>query len=68
MRTTKADSEGRFRFDQIPAGTYYVYALITWEVPSLTPGGYVHSKPTGGFAFAMVKVNANEQASVVVTH
>lgn len=68
MRTTKADSEGRFRFDQIQPGEYYVYALIMWSIPSVGSGGYVGSRPTGGFAFTTVKANANEQASVVVTY
>jgi hypothetical protein len=67
MRNTKADSEGRFRFDQIQPGEYYIYALILWSVPSMSVGGEAGSKATGGFALSKVRVKANEQVSVVVT-
>lgn len=62
MRTTKADSDGRFRFEEIQPGEYYVYAMITWSVP--TSRGL---QGTGGMAFATVMAKPNEQVSVVVT-
>ena len=30
-RTTKADSDGKFCFHNIPAGSYYLTSAITWE-------------------------------------
>jgi hypothetical protein len=59
MRTTKANSEGRFRFEDIPPGTYHVYSLITWSVGE--PG-------TRGMSLETITVKPNEQASVVVTY
>jgi hypothetical protein len=32
-RTTVADAEGRFKFEGLPSGSYYVRTEITWDVP-----------------------------------
>jgi hypothetical protein len=44
-RTTTADADGRFRFADLPAGTYYLRTELTWEVPYHgTQGGVVGRK------------------------
>ena len=45
-RQTTADGNGNFRFEGLPAGSYYVVCPIVWEVPS----GYFagHMTTTGG--------------------
>lgn len=35
-RVATADAEGRFKFDELPAGEYYVDCRITWEARSST--------------------------------
>ena len=41
-RTTVADGTGRFRFEELPPGRYYVRTDVTWEVPTLgIQGGLV---------------------------
>lgn len=32
-RVTQADAEGRFHFDGLPPGRYYVASAVVWEVP-----------------------------------
>jgi hypothetical protein len=52
VRTTISDAEGRFEFKGLPAGKYYAFTTVTWEVPSTnqfmrgmmeTQGGLIHS-------------------------
>lgn len=62
-RETIADGEGRFRFDNLPAGEYYVLCWITWEVAT----GRYSTYQTGGIAHAKVTVREGETAEVVVT-
>lgn len=42
-RTTVADADGKFKFTNIPAGTYYVRTEVTWEIGANygTQGGLV---------------------------
>jgi hypothetical protein len=32
-RTTVADGEGKFTFDRVPGGNYFIYTKVFWEVP-----------------------------------
>lgn len=32
-RTTVADGEGKFTFNRVPEGSYFVYTKVFWEVP-----------------------------------
>ena len=61
-RSTIADAEGRFKFKKLPAGEYYIVCLITWEAPY---GDIL--LPTGGSAYAQVKLGEGEHVNVVVT-
>ena len=49
QRQMMADAEGRFAFDDVPAGRYLVSAMITWEVPG-QEGMETQRVPVVGFA------------------
>jgi hypothetical protein len=53
-----ADTEGRFRFTELPAGEYYVTCPMAW-----VQDGKTHQ----GIAFATAEVEENAAVSVVVT-
>lgn len=53
------DGEGRFRFEGLPAGKYYVYSYIEWYVDRTTT--------SGGIAHAEVTVHDGEVTRAVVT-
>ena len=61
-RITTADAEGRFEFNNLPPGEYYVTCGITWGVPS-----DIGVLPTGGIAYARATVRNGETTKVVVT-
>ena len=47
LRETIADGHGRFRFEGLPAGDYYLACPIVWHVDSYnTSGGWAHAKVT----------------------
>jgi hypothetical protein len=60
--TVAEDGEGRFEFDGLPPGDYYVTCEITWGVPS-----DLGMMPTGGIAYAKVTVHNGETVKAVVT-
>gem|GEM_PF-2560501 len=62
-RATLADGEGRFTFDKLPEGTYYVACYISWKVPGLRGT----MSPTGGWAFATANVDSGGQTAVIAT-
>jgi hypothetical protein len=62
---TVADGEGRFRFDALPAGEYYVTCKIVAMVPARWFWGDPH--PSETVAWAKVKLAPGEHAEVVVT-
>ncbi|KLJ02849.1 hypothetical protein [Luteimonas sp. FCS-9] len=41
--TTQADGSGNFRFENVPAGAYYLTSQVVWEIP----GPYVSSQQGG---------------------
>lgn len=57
VRRSTGDGEGRFKFDKLPAGEYYVACYITWE----TGKG-----KTGGWAGAQIKVAEGEKAETIL--
>jgi hypothetical protein len=60
---TRADGEGRFTFENLPAGEYYVFCVISWEV-----AGQYGMETTGGVASAKVKVGSGQHLkNVIVT-
>jgi hypothetical protein len=58
VRVLNADSRGEFRFEHVPAGSYYLLCLILWEVDY---------EETRVAALGRVTVGEGEQKRVVVT-
>ena len=46
IRFTTADGEGRFRFDNIPEGEYYITTNVTWYVGNSKEGGWISKRVT----------------------
>jgi hypothetical protein len=63
FQETVADSDGRFQFENLTFGDYYLACAISWEVPD----GYGHTSVTGGWAYAKVNLKAGEHKKVVLT-
>lgn len=61
-RTVVADGEGRFRFEGLPAGDYYIFCTILWEYPR--GDGYLST--TGGTAHARASVREGEVVKVIL--
>jgi len=57
-RTTTGDGDGRFRFEQVPSGRYYLVCHITWMV------GYGES---GGMVQAEVEIKDGETKNIILT-
>ncbi len=63
MRHTTADGEGRFKFEKLPAGGYYLMCRIVWQYA----GGYRGSLlSTGGLAYGQTKIGNGEQVTNVI--
>ena len=63
QRRTVADSEGKFKFEGIPAGEYVVASHVTW----LVNNGTIIASETGGWAHARVKVEDGKSVNVMAT-
>jgi len=59
---TIANGEGRFGFEHLPAGQYYLTCAIHWGVP-----GNIGVLPAGGIAYAKVTVPENGTVAAIVT-
>jgi len=61
-RNTKAESDGRFTFDKVAPGSYYLWTQATWyAVNSILPsGGIIYEKVT-------VKGDETEPVKVIVS-
>ncbi|MGI9402804.1 MAG: carboxypeptidase regulatory-like domain-containing protein [Rhizobiaceae bacterium] len=46
IRQTKADNEGRFTFDKLAPGTYFVQAAVAWQVGDVIRGGTFYETVT----------------------
>jgi len=62
IRTTQADGSGSFEFKDVPAGEYYAYCPIVWEVPSQY--GMIN---TGGWAYSRIRIADGEAKKVILT-
>lgn len=60
-RTMRCDADGRFRFEGLAPGEYYLHSYVAWFAPI---DGVV---PPGGYAYARVRVGAGQTAAVMVT-
>ena len=58
-RTVKSDHMGRFRFDNVAPGRYFVSTQITWR----DPGEYL---PQGGAMFDVADISGKEERPVDV--
>jgi hypothetical protein len=61
IKETTADGEGRFKFESLPTGDYYVVSYIEWEVP-----GAKGPQKTGGWVGAKVTVKEGEKAEPIL--
>ena len=61
-RSTKAESDGRFTFENVAPGTYYIWTQATWyaENSILPSGGIIYEKVT-------VKGDETEPVKVIVS-
>jgi len=68
-RFITADSRGEFRFEHVPAGSYYLVCLISWEVPHVNQfnPSDVYAEETGAAGLGRVTVGDGETKRVVVT-
>lgn len=61
-KSTIADGAGNFKFKDLPPGDYYIYCIISWEIPvssiMMTTGGIVGSK---------IKIEENENKEIILT-
>lgn len=67
-RVVTADAEGRFTFDNLPEGDYFVFGWVTWEYVS----GYSHyagatTSETGGIVYTNAHVRNGTVTQVVAT-
>lgn len=61
-RHAVADAEGRFEFENLPSGNYYLTCKITWGVPD---EGIIQT--TGGVAYAKITVRNGQTTKAIVT-
>lgn len=68
-RFITADSRGEFRFEHVPAGSYYLVCSIYWKVPRVNQfnSSDVYAEETGAAALGRVTVTDGETKRVVVT-
>lgn len=59
-----ADADGRFTFENVPPGEYYVTTMVSWEAPVGYKGALV---PQGGFVARKVTVKDGEKVEVILT-
>ena len=62
VKRTTASGDGRFKFENLPAGPYLVITSVTWEVP-----GRYSSYTQGGYLGTTVSATEGETVSVIVT-
>jgi len=61
--TTTADAEGRFHFEDLAAGSYYLRSQVTWDA-----GRYTYVDDTqGGLVWRQVALKDGEKVDVVLT-
>jgi hypothetical protein len=59
-RSTIADASGRFKFEELPAGQYYVRTTVTWEPGGLTP-------TQGGLVGQFVDVKKGQEKEIILS-
>ncbi len=59
---TQANGEGRFKFQNVPAGNYYLTTSIIWQVP-----GRYGLTSTGGIVCRKVSIRSGESHNFILT-
>ena len=59
IRTTKAESTGKFSFDHVAPGSYFISTQVTWEKSGAT-------SPEGGALYETVTLTGKEDEAVQV--
>jgi hypothetical protein len=62
IKNTTADGDGRFRFDNLSAGQYFVATTVSWAIPS----GYV-TVPQGCKIMKQVNLDEGQKLDIVMT-
>ena len=61
-----ADGEGRFEFENVPAGEYYVATSITWGVPQVSGySSYIHH--TGRMLAKKISIKDGQELKIILT-
>lgn len=63
-RVVRADGEGRFRFDSLPPGSYYIAAEVAWEVPNYPKIGKISM--TGGVVGDSIALRPGQTARAIL--
>ena len=61
--TTQADGSGNFRFDNVPAGDYYLTSSVFWQVPL----GQFSSTQQGGWISEKISISDGEEVRKMLT-
>jgi hypothetical protein len=63
-RSVTADGEGRFKFEKLPAGEYYIACSVSWQY--VTGRRNAYRATTGGMVGAQVRVGPAEHRDVIL--
>lgn len=61
VRQTRCDADGRFSFEEVPDGEYFLTAAITWGIP-----GRYSTQIEGGVLMQSVKVAGGQTKNIVL--
>lgn len=66
IRTVICDAQGTFTFEGVPAGKYYVTALVAWGVPTVKYGT-TFVPEQGGWLLGTVEVGNDQTRRVILS-
>jgi hypothetical protein len=64
-KTVTGDAEGRFAFDNLPAGDYLIRTTVQWEPLHCGELGYSYCSAQAGAVGGLVHLNAGEKKNVI---
>lgn len=59
-----ADAEGRFTFEAVPPGDYFIATTVVWEAPTGYRGALI---PQGGMIVNKISINEGEALDIILT-